>query len=42
LDQRLQDPGADAINTKGLFPKHKHLKVRRSQRCKVSYMKLRK
>ncbi|XP_066926026.1 dynactin subunit 4-like [Clytia hemisphaerica] len=34
LDQRLKNPALSATKTKELHPKHKHLKVRRSQRCK--------
>jgi dynactin-4 len=34
LDQKLREPGIQATDMKSLYPKHKHLMVRRSQRCK--------
>ena len=35
LEQRLKDPAMISSSVKDLYPKHKHLMVRRSYRCKV-------
>lgn len=37
LDQRFKDTALQPAKEKELYPSHRHLKVRRSQRCKVCF-----